>query len=252
MSSILKSTNQLIKDTSVVTVNETLSNVKKISDDLTLISDDLRKGKGTLGALLKSDKLYNQIDEAVETATGFLSKYSSLETIVDAHSEYLFNRKAGYHTFGVIFQPKSDKYYYMGVTKSPFAVLVEDGKEVIDGDETITKRYENKLSLTLYMAIKFHFLTFKYGFFESNAGIGFDFNFFQDTVILSTRINEFTDRGANLKLDLRVYPANYFFVNLGSIYAMYPDKRDFYLGVGASFTDDDLKSILTVMPTPSL
>ncbi len=252
MSSILKSTNKLIKETSIVTVNETLENVKKISDDITKISDDLSKGKGTIGALLKSDKLYNQIDEAVDTATGFLSNFSTLKTIVDANSVFLLKNGAGYHTFGIKFQPKPDKFYYMGVTSSPFGVLTEDKVTIVDGEETTIKTYEQELSLTLLMAFKFYFLTFKYGIFESSAGVGIDFSLFHNSLEFTTRLNEFSNTAPNLKLAIKYYPVKYLYLNVGTLYALHPNNRDFYFGFGASFDDKDLKSILTVMPIPSL
>jgi len=98
----------------------------------------------------------------------------------------------------------------------------------------------------MFMAYKLYFMTFKYGIFDSTAGTAIDFSVFRDSLILSARINKFSDDiSPNVKIGLRYYPFETWFINFGSVYLL-DDRRDFYLGVGATFTDDDIKSILSL------
>jgi len=251
MKSLLSSANNILSNTSSKEINNTIKNLEKISATLDRIVENVERGKGSVGKLLKSSKLHDDVEYIVDETSDLVSKVAGVDLIVDAHSEYLFNINRGNHEFGLMIRPRPNKYYYLGITASPYRVLTSN-KTYYWGDDSQSqvslkeKVYqENTIAFTVFMAYRLYFMTFKYGIFDSTAGTGVDFSLFNESVVLNARINKFSDDIApNLKLGLRYYPFETWFVNFGSVYLL-DDRRDFYLGVGATFTDDDIKSVLT-------
>jgi phospholipid/cholesterol/gamma-HCH transport system substrate-binding protein len=251
MKTLLISANKILNNTSSDDINKTIKNLEEVSASLNRVIKNVEEGKGTAGKLLKSEKIHDDVEYIVDEASELVSKVSGVDLIVDAHSEYLFNSMAGNHEFGLRVQPKPNKYYYLGITASPYKVL-SSSKTYYWGDnpqnqstlkETIYS--ENTISFNLYMAYSLYFMTFKYGVFDSTAGMGIDFSILNNLIVLDTRINEFSDEiNPNLRIGIRYYPFETWFINLGSVYLL-DDRRDFYLGLGATFTDDDIKSVLT-------
>jgi len=252
MKNLLSSANKIVSGTSSEDVNSTIKHLESVSASLERIVKNVEDGKGSLGKLVKSNNLHDDVEYIVNETSDMVSKISGVDLIVDAHSEYLMNINRGNHEFGLRFQPRPNKYYYLGVTASPYRVLTtnktyiwgEDGENQATLKEKVYQ--ENTIAFTMFMAYRLYFMTFKYGIFDSTGGMGIDFSILQDSVILNARINKFSDDVApNIKLGLRYYPFETWFLNLGSVY-MLDNRRDFYFGMGATFTDDDIKSLFSM------
>lgn len=251
MKTLLGSANNILNNTSPKDINKTIKNLEKVSDSLKHIIKNVEDGKGSVGKLLKDEKINDNLEYITDEASDLMSKVSDVDLIIDAHSEYLFNSSAGNHEFGIMVKPRPNKYYYLGIIASPYRVLTSNktyywGETSQNQPSFKEKVYEeNTISFTAFMAYRLYFMTFKYGIFNSTAGTGIDFSLFKNSIVLNARINEFSDEIApNLRIGFRYYPFDSWFVNFGSVYLL-DDRRDFYLGVGATFTDDDLKSVLT-------
>jgi phospholipid/cholesterol/gamma-HCH transport system substrate-binding protein len=252
MKNLLGSANNILNNTSAKDINSTIKNLERATASLERIIKNIEDGKGNVGKLLKSEKINDNVEYITDEASDLISKVSGVDLIIDAHSEYLFNINSGNHEFGLMIKPRPNKYYYLGITASPYKVLTSNksyywGDTDTQGNPSLKEKIyqENTIAFTAFMAYRLYFITFKYGIFDSTAGTGVDFSLLNDTFILNARINKFTDENApNLKIGLRYYPFESWFVNFGSVYLL-DDRRDFYLGVGATFTDDDIKSVLT-------
>ncbi|MBN2694586.1 MCE family protein [bacterium] len=256
-SSILKNLDKILADSSgeMDSIGKSVKNINGITENVNEITDKINRGEGTVGALINSKKIQSDVESMINTASEFTDSFTSLRTIIDAHSEYMVRLGSASHDFGVRFQPNPNKYYFAGVTSSPFDVKTSRKKTVIQKDGTISENqetvYEDTLSWNLYLAMRFYFITLKYGIFESSAGVGADFDFIRDKFVITTRINDFSEDYPNLRVGLRYYFGRHIFLNTGGYYLFDSDRRDFYLGLGATFYDKDLKSIFTVAPSVS-
>ncbi len=251
MKTLLGSANNILNNTPAKDINSTIKNLEKVSASLERIVKSVEEGKGSVGKLLKSEKINNNIEYITDEASDLMSKASSVDLIIDAHSEYLFNSSAGNHEVGLRIKPRPNKYYYLGVTAAPYKVLTSNKiyywGEASENQPSFKERIyeENTISFTAFMAYRLYFMTIKYGIFNSTGGASIDFSLLKNSIILNARINEFSnDTAPNFKVGFRYYPFDSWFINFGSVYLL-DDRRDFYLGVGATFTDDDLKSVLT-------
>ena len=251
MKTLIGSANNILSNTSAKDINSTIKNLERVSASLERIVKSVEEGNGSVGKLLKSDKISDNVEYITDESSDLMNKVSSVDLIVDAHSEYLFNSSAGNHEFGLRIKPRPNKYYYLGITASPYRVLTSNktyywGENTQNQPSLKEKIYqENTIAFTAFMAYRLYFMTFKYGIFDSTAGTGIDFSLLRDSIVLNARINKFSDDIApNFKIGVRYYPFETWFINFGSVYLL-DDRRDFYLGVGATFTDDDIKSILT-------
>lgn len=258
ITSILISINKMLNNTKskMGSVQDSIDNLEQITENISSITGKINNGEGTVGALVNSDKLYNDVDDIMGSASDFVDNITSIQTIIDMTSVYFFKIDGGYHDFGVRFQPKLNKYYYVGVTGSPFDVLTSKSTTKTTQaniKSSLTEEvYEDTISFTLYMAYSLYFFTMKYGIFESSAGTGFDFNLFGNDLLLLTRINEFGKKELpNLTVSMRYYFFKQFYLNAGSFYMLDSAKRDYFFGLGATFNDKDLKSIFTVAPSVS-
>ncbi len=254
-SSILKNLDKILADSSgeMDSIGNSVKNINSITENVDDITGKISRGEGTVGALISSKKVQTDVESMINTASEFTDSFTSLRTIIDAHSEYMVRLGGANHDFGVRFQPSPNKYYFLGVTSSPFDVKTSSKKTVIQKDGSIEENketvYEDTLSWNVYLAMRFYFLTLKYGIFESSAGFGADIDFIKDKFILSTRFNDFFEDYPNVRLGLRYYVGKHLFLNTGGYYLFDSSKRDFYLGIGATFYDKDLKSIFTVAPS---
>ena len=248
---LLGSANNILNNTSTEGINKTIENLEKVSATLEKIVNNINEGKGSVGKLLKSDKLHDDVGYIIDETTDLINKVSNVDLIVDAHSEYLFNKGGGNHVFGLRIKPRPNKYYYLGITSSPYLMLVSDKYYYTDADKNkkvVRERiYRNdKVTFSAFMAYKWYFMTFKYGIFDGTAGTGLDLSFLDDSLIINAKINEFSEElSPNLRIGLRYYPFDTWYINTGAVYLL-DNRRDFYLGIGATFTDEDIKSVLTL------
>ena len=95
------------------------------------------------------------------------------------------------------------------------------------------------------------FLGFRYGIMENSGGIGIDVNLLEDT--LRFKVDAF-DFGQDDWPRLRVLAAYEFmrhlFITAGIDNALNDNSRDFFVGLGLNFYDDDIKGLLPFLPTP--
>lgn len=272
VNSIMLSTKSILKsaEEKMPTIEQTIDHARDTTRNVAAISGQVKSGEGTVGKIIYSDELYNNANETikninktventnkvVKNASGFVNDVVDLQIKVDLHSEYLIRNKGGSHSFGLILAPDADKYYYGGLTDSPYDVLKSHQRTVTDtnGVESIEeeKVYEDTFAYTIFMAYRFKFITLKYGIFDSDAGVGADLSFLNDKLTLLTRLNEFDLDMPNLKIGARYNFWSNLFLNVGAIHTISNDRRDFYLGLGAHFTENDLKTIFTVAPSVSM
>jgi hypothetical protein len=111
---------------------------------------------------------------------------------------------------------------------------------------------EDRFLVTLQFAKRFHFLTGRIGLLESSGSLGLDGTFFGERLNVVSDLFNF---GANDNPRLRVRATYQFFTHLyiaaGMDDVLNSAERDYFLGGGIRFNDDDLQAILATAPTPS-
>lgn len=261
-------------------LQETMRRLDRAVANLEAVSTTVREGKGVAGRLLNDEQLGQKVGETVEGLSNFADRLTSLKAEVSVRSEYLFDTRDAKTTVGLKLIPKPDKYYLIEVIDDPRGVVEIDTveRETSDGEYSLVRetRTRDALKFSVQFAKRYWFLTLRFGLIESSGGLGLDLGFplrfpwhlrwIEDAIALRIDAFEFGRDGVQfprLRGALRFSPYRHIFVSVGVDDVMNPQVkdelthrlvsgRDFFVGAGVYFTDEDLLSILTVTGVPSM
>jgi phospholipid/cholesterol/gamma-HCH transport system substrate-binding protein len=236
----------------------------------------VERGEGTVGRLLTDEKIADKVEAAVSGASDFVAGLTSLETHIDVGTWYNFQREANTTTVSLKLQPKPDKYYLIEV--------IDDGGRLeryterdIDGNVTRTsvREEDNQLRFTAMFAKRFFdFLVLRAGLIETTGGVGANVFFLENRIELRSDLFNFRGPRDTLATDpidwylprwrtvLKAQPIPHLYVSAGvddvlnayspGGFQLYQNATgfgfDYFLGVGLTFKDDDLRSILPFIP----
>ncbi|MFP2908958.1 MlaD family protein [Pyxidicoccus sp. 3LFB2] len=259
-----------VKET-VASVKETLDKLDKTLGNLEEITRKVRDGEGAAGVLLADESVGREVRETVQDVARFAARLTDLQTEVGIQSTYLAAQGRSKNLLSVRLIPKPDKYYLLELVDDPRGTVstqVVQTNPPSEGDPVIQtqKITEESLKISLQFAKRWYFTTLRVGLIESTGGVGGDLHLFEDALTLKLDAFNFAAdelRYPRLRATLRAQAFDHLFVVAGMddiLNAQQRDLatqrliagRDFFVGGGLFFTDDDLKSILTAtgIPTP--
>ncbi|MGO9830345.1 MAG: MlaD family protein [Myxococcaceae bacterium] len=248
-------------------VLSTLQKLDKTLENLAQVTQDIREGKGPVGKLIEDEQTGTQFNDALKGVSEYANRLTALQTEVSLSSVYLFNAASARNEVDVRIIPSPDKYYLLGLVDDPLGdtsisyVVANPPGLYQPAVQKITSTNYN-LKFNAEFAKRYYFATFRFGIIESTGGVGVDFNLFNDILVLKTDVFNFGNqalRYPELRITANVTLFQHLFVSAGVDDIFNPpvrstldnrliSGRDFFLGGGIHFTDDDLKAILTVAP----
>ncbi len=251
-------------------VGSVRSAIRRINRDLAELSQALGhaksilakvdEGKGTIGRLVNDDRLHQDVEGIVSQAGDFIGSITGLQTIVGLRSEYSFLGNSMKHYVSLRLQPKADKYYLLEIIDDPrgSTTVTQRTRRTSDPSQASVIQEEvvettDSLKLSLELAKRYHLLTGRFGIIEGTGGLGADLSLLDDNLQIAMDLFDFgLDLNPRLKLYANYQFFNHLFFTGGVDDAFNSEGRDYFIGAAIRFTDDDLKSLLTVAPTPSL
>ena len=262
---------------SVKTLGETMTELNRSLSSLSEVAGRVERGEGTVGRLLTDEKMADKVEAAVAGASDFVTSLTSLETHVDIGSWYNFNRGNATTTLGLKLQPKPDKFYLIEVVTDGGSVE-RFTERTRDGDiirESI-KESDNELRISAMFAKRFFdFLVLRVGMIETSGGVGANLYFLDDRIELRSDIFNVGAPRNTVEGDLlpsfylprwrtvvKAQPIPHLYLSAGiddvlnaygeNGYQSYSDALgygfDYFVGVGLTFKDEDLRSILPFIP----
>jgi phospholipid/cholesterol/gamma-HCH transport system substrate-binding protein len=263
----------------VTSLKDTLSKLDRSLGNVEKITDDIKQGKGAVGALVSNERLGQKISDTVEDVADFAGRLTNLEVEVGVKADYLFNQKGAKTFLTVRLVPKPDKYYLIEAIDDPRGrvetVYLQQNPpgvgQPVSQKQTITSE---TLKFSAQIAKRYSFLTLRFGLIESTGGLGTDFTvpirfpwysrWLEEALVLKVDAFNFSIealRLPRLRATLRFSPFEHVYVNAGMDDILnLPNRdevtnrlisgRDFFVGAGIYFTDADIKSLLPVLPTP--
>ncbi len=280
-------------DRSITEFRQTLARLNRSLESIANITAKVERGEGAAGKLLADERLGQQLESAIAGASDYITDVTSLETHVDMGAYQSLKRQVSNVSFQLRLQPAPDKYYFLevvsdrGYVESVNQTGYYNDQNAI-GDDIIVRRersyqIDNRIRITaMYAKIFYDFLVVRAGILETSGGLGMDFKFLNDRIILRNDLFNFTgprdlaltgdpfydDRNflPRLRTMLKIQPVPFFYLNLGiddplnsinfandpNFYS--PDPfvdgygLDYIFGVGLRFTDSDLRAILPFLP----
>ena len=102
------------------------------------------------------------------------------------------------------------------------------------------------------IAKRFHDLGLRAGLFESTGGVATDYYLFEDSLVFSMEIFDFDpDENPHLKFKAEYTPFQYIYLTGGyDDFISSEDEESFFLGAGLSFSDEDIKTLISGAPIP--
>jgi phospholipid/cholesterol/gamma-HCH transport system substrate-binding protein len=237
-------------------VEENRPAVKSTVESFQSIAQKIDKGEGSLGKLVKDDRLYESVNKAAEGVERTISAVERFRTFVTFQTEYLTRSQDGKGYFYVTFQPKPDKYYILGVVGDPLGRVTE--KETIKTTSSGTTRVkkqeiEKKIEFTAQFAKRFDNLALRIGLTENTFGFGGDYFFNNDKGKITADAWDFSNdeegaKNPHVKIGIDYYLFKNLFVSAGADNIFSEKWRGGYAGVGLRFEDADLKYLFGTLP----
>lgn len=254
-----------IKD-SVAGLKTTLARLDRTLANVETVTENIKEGKGTVGELLSDERLGKKLGETLEDVSDYASRLTGLQTQVGIKSEYLFSQGRAKDTFELRLVPKPDKYYLLELVDDPRGtvnrVTVQTNPPNVGNPVTQEIRTTtDSLKFSAEFAKRYYFATLRFGLIESTGGLGADLHFLNDALTMKFDAFNFSDRElkyprVRTTAELKLF--SHILLTAGAddiLNQQVTDSatnrliagRDFFLGGGIVFTDDDLKAILTAV-----
>jgi len=242
--SILDKTDTLM--TKLNAISDTLHiKLKKLADEYIKLgknaNDLLVENKNSLKATINSAKdFFESGSSSFKKIDEFLGSINKSQIDMDIYSNFL--TKDGYFktTANLAYIPNPTKYYIVGITsKEDYSTqkLAKDKTSKVYFNAELGKRYDNIL--------------IRGGIIENTGGLGVDYFMDKDRIKLTADVYDFNGendyRGDNPHIDLK---ARYLYLKhlefiAGIDNVINADARQFFLGIGVKFKDNDLKALMS-------
>ena len=236
--------------------------------NLEQVTRNLKEGKGTAGELMSDERLGQKVGETIDDVSNYAQRLTSIKLDVNIHSDYLFNAGAAKLEAGLKIIPRPDRYFYFSLVEDPRGVettqYIQTNPPSRDDPalqkQTVTSI--DSLKFSAQFAKRFYFATFRFGIIESTGGLGVDLHLLQDQLAIKTDIFDFANqrlRWPRVRTSLQFTFFRHLYLNAGvddifnrPVYSTLDNRvlagRDFFLGAGITFTDDDLKAVVPFVP----
>ncbi|MCP3161928.1 MlaD family protein [Myxococcus qinghaiensis] len=256
---------------SVASLKQTLTKLDNSLANMEEITRKVKDGESAAGMLLTDESVGREVRETVRDVSSLVSRLTELQTEVGIQSTYLAAQGRSKNMLSLRLIPRPDKYYLLELVDDPRGTVttqVVQTNPPSEGDPVIQTQKVTKESLKIsaQFAKRWYFTTLRVGLIESTGGVGADLHLFEDALTLKMDAFNFAAdelRYPRLRATLRAQAFDHLFVVAGMddmLNAQQRDTatqrliagRDFFVGGGLFFTDDDLKAIITAtgLPTP--
>jgi phospholipid/cholesterol/gamma-HCH transport system substrate-binding protein len=233
------------------------------------IATRIDEGEGTLGKLVTDTALIDSITSTVNDIGDLVASVGKFQLEVYYRGEIHISPLRGErkistkNLIGVRVKPRPDYWYVFEFVDDPLGSFSE---EIVFLNSTTNGvrevRRNDKLQVTLQFAKRFNNLVLRLGIKESSGGVGADVYLWNDRITLRLDIFDFTyaswpsDLGIpNVKFAIDFAPIPHVYLTAGLdnfINGIVRQEPSWFVGGGVFFDDNDLKWILSSVPTGAL
>ncbi len=271
---------------SVTGIKQSLDKLDLSLQNVQEITDKINKGQGTIGHLVNDDKLAKNLDKAALQLTSILGTPDSLKIEVSERSEFLIGvinakapvgstvQRAAYspwtkNYFGLRIIPRPDKWYGFEIIDDPRGVtkrvhVINDPSNPPNfPSEYDTTTTERQLKFSVYLAKRYGVISGRFGILENTGGFGLQGHFFNDRLTVALDAFEFANplkEHPRIKFYVNYHFLDHLLITVGADdLANKPEHdrvelsriisgRDYFVGAGVYFTDDDIKMLIAALP----
>lgn len=238
----------------------TLGRLDRSLQHLESIVQKIDRGEGTVGKLVSDERLGERVATAVEGVSNYVTRLDTLQTEISLRTEYLFRAESAKNYVTLRLIPAPDQFLLLQLVDDPLGFVRREsvlrsppGEEEAAHQEIRTT--SDILKFSVELAKSYSFLAIRFGLIESTGGFGFDLNFIDDRLAFSVDVFDFARPEASFPriralTNLTLIPHFYVTAGLDDAFAAarydpvtgrFRLGRDFFVGGGLSFSDEDLK-----------
>lgn len=237
----------LIKD-------ETLAdNLNKTLASLQEISKKINEGKGTIGKLINEEETVDNLNESLAGINRYMNKAEQFRVLVSYRGEYLFDSSNAKSYIEMRIQPKEDKFYLLGLVSDPRGRRQEVETTTPAGTTKTIEYNKDKLLLSAQIGKRFKDIVLRGGVLENTGGVGMDYYALNDKLQLTFEAFDFgaSGRRPHLKGYAEYRLMKHVFLSAGwDDFISNEGNSSPFMGFSIKFTDDDLKYLLMSAPIP--
>lgn len=236
-------------------IGEMSERLNHVAANLEDITTKVKNGEGTVGKLLNDTETIDRINTTLSGVNKFLTKADKLAINFDMRAAAL-TRTGGARTyFSIAFQPTWDKYYLIGASTGPRTNMTStlttttvgpDGGGSVTTTQRVEERKENAIMINAQFAKRFYDAVFRLGLFETTGGLAADYYLFKDRFKVYSEIYRFGgDYKPQFNAGAEVHFLRPFYVWTGGDDILNKPFRNYFVGVGLRFSDQDLKTLIS-------
>jgi len=237
-------------------VEENKPAVKSTVESLDRITKQIDQGEGTLGKLVKDERLYESINKAAEGVDKTFGAIDRFRTFITFQGEYLNKIEDGKGYFYLTLQPRPERYYILGAIGDPLGkVTTTETVKTVNGVTTREKKEKTKqeIEFTAQYAMRHKDVALRLGLTENTFGAGGDYFFHNDRGRVTVDAWDFSNdeehsKNPHIKAGVDYFIFKNVFVSAGIDNILNSRWRGGYAGLGLRLEDQDLKYILGTIP----
>jgi phospholipid/cholesterol/gamma-HCH transport system substrate-binding protein len=248
-----------------------INNLNESIEHLNSIASKVDNGQGTAGRLINDAGIAEKVEQTLDDTNEIIGSLSKLETQVELRTEYgvpfdgdnELVQKAIKNTLSLRLVPRPDKYYILEAVADPRGLqtrtITTSDSTGTTPENSVTEVNEttfNQMKFSVQMAKRYYFLGLRFGIIENTGGLGIDLFSLGDK--LELRFDAFDFDRRDPKDNVSIFPRlrgaalfeayNHIYVQAGVDDPLNEDLKTWFLGGVLRFTDEDLKTFLTVAP----
>ena len=252
-------------------IRVSLNNLNESIEHLNSIARKVDEGQGTIGRIINDSAIAEKVEQTLDDTNELIGSLSKLETQVELRTEYgvpfdgdnILIQKAIKNTLGLRIIPRPDKYYILEAIADPRGlqtrtITTENGFNGEATETEVTQTSFNDLKFSAQMAKRYYFLAMRFGIIENTGGFGVDFFGLEDKLELRFDMFDFDRRDPedNASIFPRIRTTglfefyNHIYFQAGLDDPLNKELRTWFFGGVLRFTDEDLKALLTIAPSP--
>lgn len=239
-------------DSIATKVESVATNAERTLESLGEVSEKISRGEGTIGRLLRDDRLYLSLTNALGGIEQAVSTLNRFRTYITFQGEYMPEVSDGKGYFYVTLKPRDDKYYVVGVVGDPIG-SVKVTETTTNGVTVVEEKVEKEVEFTAHFAKRYNKTALRIGLTESTLGFGADQFFMHDKIKLSFDAwdfakDEYLSKSPHVRLGADYFVHKNVFLS-GGYDNIFNDRRSLFFGGGMRFEDDDFKYIFGSLPS---
>ncbi|MBE0497939.1 MAG: MCE family protein [Campylobacterales bacterium] len=216
-----------------------------LEDNLTQVVQENKKPLNDV--LLSADSFFSNGGEAFKKVDKMLSNFTKSELQFGINSHYMFSDEYAKTYVDINYLPDPSTYYMFSVISMNDYTKTDANNDFV---EPVTHD-KDKYYLSAQYGKRYDDLLFRAGLIETTGGVGVDYFAMKDNLKFSLEgydlnaVNDFRNNRAHMRFNMRYRFLKHLEVHAGWDNFLNTKADNFYLGFGASFSEESMKYLLS-------